>query len=121
MRIQVPIPRATRRNKYEQYNAHLKAYPAVFFAHMFVYIFSVGKGLHTHPTYMGLTSNTDHVVTPIAFLDGCTATWTVFDVVSFGPLLEKSFPAVLAVGTFLAVMIFDVATRADASQARRAL
>jgi len=88
---------------------------------MFVYPLSFWKSLHTDPTYMGLTSNTGHVVATVAFLDRGFTPWAIFDVVKLGPLLEKFFPAVLTVRTFLTVMVFDVTTWADANQARRAL
>jgi len=89
----------------------------MFLTHMLINLLSFGKGLHAHPAYMGLTSNAGQMVATFAFLNGSSATRAILDIMKFGPLPEKSFSAVLTVRAVLAVVIFDVTTWADASQA----
>jgi hypothetical protein len=98
-----------------------EAYTTVIFTHVLVNLLSIGERLHTHPTYMGLTSDASHMIATFAFLYGGSAAWTVLDVVKLGPFLEKFFPADLTIRAFLTIVVFDVTTRADASQARWAL
>ena len=85
---------------------------------MIVNALALRERIETDPTGVCVAASTRHVIAPFRALDGGVAPWTLLHAVRPHPLLEKPIASVLAIRAGNALVIFDVARRADAYEAR---
>lgn len=90
---------------------------AMEFSHVVVNTLALRERFETDPTCMRVTTSARHVVAPRKTLNGCMATWAFLDVVNPHPLLEQPVPSVFAVRAGDALVVLNVARRADACKA----
>lgn len=89
--------------------------------HVIVNPFTSREHRQTLPTYMRLTPNARHMVTPFAALDRHSAHRTVLDVLVRSPLPEHLIIRFVALLARHAVVVLDVARGAYPNETRRAL
>lgn len=99
----------------------LQADTTMFMTHVVVNTFTSREHRKTLPTYMRLTPNARHMVTPFAALDRNSAHRTVLDVVVRSPLPEHLILRLVALLARHAVVVLYVTRGAYPNKTRRAL
>src|SRR6266404_1802219 len=90
------------------------------FTHVIINALALRERLETDPTCVRVAPSARHVVAPFSALDGCGTARAFFHIVYLHPLLEQTVATVLTIRTSDALMVFDMAVRANACEARRA-
>jgi hypothetical protein len=93
---------------------------AVKFSHMVVNTLAFWERVETDPTCVRVAAATRHMVAPFRALNGRVAAWALLHIMRLHPFLEKAIAAVLAIRAGNALVIFDMARRAYACEARGA-
>ena len=76
--------------------------------------------VETDPTCVRVAAATRHMIAPFRALNGSVATWALLHIMCPHPFLEKTIAAVLAIRAGNALVIFNMARRAYACEARGA-
>jgi len=90
---------------------------AVEFSHMVINALASRERLEADPTSVRVTACARHVVATLRMFNGCIAAWAFLDAMRPHIFLEQTVPSVLTIRAGHALVVFDVARRADARKA----